>query len=45
MADKRICADTASEHLVELSSTLHVKLRDLARMLVDEASGEHKARH
>jgi AmiR/NasT family two-component response regulator len=37
MADKHISADEAFEHLTELSSTLHIKLRDLARMLVDEA--------
>jgi hypothetical protein len=43
MADRHISADDAFQHLVELSSALHLKLRDLARMLVDEASGQQDA--
>lgn len=38
MADRGCTADEAFEHLVELSSTQHMKLRDLARQLVDQRS-------
>jgi transcriptional regulator with GAF, ATPase, and Fis domain len=38
MADRGCSAAEAFEHLVEVSSTQHVKLRDLARQLVEQRS-------
>lgn len=38
MADRGVDAETAFEHLAQLSSTRHVKLRDLAQEIVDGAS-------
>jgi AmiR/NasT family two-component response regulator len=38
MAAKRCSPDEAFHHLVELSSTTHTKLRDVARSLVEQAS-------
>jgi len=38
MADRRCTADEAFEHLVRLSSTRHMKLRDVAESLVQQAS-------
>jgi hypothetical protein len=39
MAGKHCTADEAFHHLVELSSTTHMKLRDLARNIVEQTSG------
>jgi PAS domain S-box-containing protein len=39
MADKRCTPDEAFQHLVDLSSRNHVKLRDLANLIVTRASG------
>lgn len=39
MADKRCTPDEAFQHLVDLSSRNHVKLRDLATLIVTRASG------
>lgn len=39
MADKRCTPDEAFQHLVDLSSRNHVKLRDLADLIVTRASG------
>jgi PAS domain-containing protein len=44
MADRGCTADEAFEHLVELSSTQHVKLRDLARQIVDQRSAPRSRR-
>jgi GAF domain-containing protein len=39
MADRRVDAKAAFEHLVHLSSTRHLKLREVAQEIVDWASG------
>jgi GAF domain-containing protein len=44
MADRGCTAEEAFEHLVELSSTQHVKLRDLARQIVDQRSAQRTRR-
>lgn len=41
MVDKRCSADQAFQHLVDLSSRNHVKLRDLAGTIVTRTSGGH----
>ena len=38
MADRHVDAETAFEHLVRLSSTRHVKLKEIAQEIVDGAS-------
>jgi AmiR/NasT family two-component response regulator len=38
MAERRVDAQTAFEHLVDLSSTHHVKLRDIAHQIVEGVS-------
>jgi AmiR/NasT family two-component response regulator len=37
MADRRIDAKAAFDHLVRLSSTRHLKLREIAQEIVDRA--------
>lgn len=44
MADKRCGPDEAFQHLVDLSSRNHVKLRDLAALIVARASGSQPPR-
>jgi hypothetical protein len=44
MADRGCTAEEAFEHLVELSSTQHVKLRDLARQIVEQRSASRTRR-
>ncbi|WP_051551268.1 ANTAR domain-containing protein [Nocardioides sp. URHA0020] len=44
MADRGCTAEEAFQHLVELSSTQHVKLRDLARQIVDQRSATRSRR-
>lgn len=39
MADRHCTADEAFEHLTALSSSRHVKLRDVAQQIVDQAVG------
>jgi PAS domain S-box-containing protein len=44
MADRGCSAEEAFEHLVQLSSTRHVKLREVARMIVDQRTSGRRER-
>jgi len=45
MADKRCTADEAFQHLVDISSSSHVKLRDVAQGIVDRVAGGGQRNH